>query len=282
MPNNTVTIEMTREEQNDLVQRFAEFRSDPPAYAFFRCRLDGCSITCYNSGKTVFQGRDAELYAAPFRTGMTDILPQAGSDEVGTGDFFGPVCVSAVYLRESDISLIRTLGIQDSKQMNDGMIRKCAPLLREQLIHTVLVVTPEKYNAVHRSANMNAVKALLHNQAYINLRRKTELPGLIVNDQFTPEQQYYRYLSSAEEIIRDIRFETKAENKYPAVAAASVIARAAFLDTMDQMSRLWDMEFVKGAGTAADECGKEFIERYGKNRLGQVAKLHFKNTERII
>ena len=76
-------------------------------------------------------------------------------------------------------------------------------------------------------------------------------------------------------------FETKAENAYPAVGAASIIARYAFLRTMDRMEEKWQMNFAKGSGTAADDCARDFVRLYGRERLFQVAKIHFKNTERI-
>ena len=279
--NNVITLTLDKEAQMVLEERYQAFRTDPPAYALFQLRPEGCTITCYSSGKTVFQGRNAELYAADFRPERDTVLPQAGSDEVGTGDYFGPVCVAAVYLAQKDLPLIEKLCVRDSKQMTDDTIRTAAPVLMEQLLHSLLIVTPQKYNDIHRQYNMNAVKSLLHNQAYNNLKKKTALPELIVVDQFTPKQSYYRYLQGRGDIVTGIHFETKAEDAYPAVGAASIIARYAFLTAMDRMEEEWSMPFAKGSGTAADECAVKFVQRYGRERLSEVAKLHFKNTERI-
>jgi ribonuclease HIII len=128
---------------------------------------------------------------------------------------------------------------------------------------------------------MNAIKARLHNQAYVNLQKKTVLPDFRIIDQFTPEPQYYRYLSREKTVVRGIHFETKAENKYPAVGAASIIARYAFLRSMDAMEKTYGMSFHKGAGSQTDLDAGTFVQRYGFAKLSKVAKLHFKNTERL-
>lgn len=95
------------------------------------------------------------------------------------------------------------------------------------------------------------------------------------------EKSYYRYLQGFPEVIRGITFETKAENKYLAVACASILARNAFLETWDLMEEKYDFKFEKGAGSKVDVCGKKFVQKFGKEKLYQVAKLHFKNTQKI-
>ncbi len=273
-------MKLSKESCSRLYQAWHESAVDNiPPYASWQLRVEGCTITCYQSGKVVFQGRDAEVYAAPFLH-KDIILPQAGSDEVGTGDYFGPVCVCACIVEEKDLDALKKLGVRDSKQLTDDEIRVIAPQLMKRLRYSLLIVTDEKYNQVHDTSNMNAIKSKLHNQAYINLSRKTALPDLKIIDQFTPAASYYRYLEGEKAIVRGIHFETKAEDKYPAVGSASMIARYAFLKCMDDMEAKYDMHFQKGASAKTDEDARLFIQKYGIGRLNEVAKLHFKNTER--
>ena len=174
------------------------------------------------------------------------------------------------------------LGIQDSKQVDDTKIRKLAPLIKDVCPHSILIVPNSKYNDMHDSCNMVDMKCRLHNQAYVNLIHKGyTLPKQIVIDQFVQEKSYYRYLQGFPEVIRGITFETKAENKYLAVACASILARNAFLETWDLMEEKYDFKFEKGAGSKVDVCGKKFVQKFGKEKLYQVAKLHFKNTQKI-
>ena len=287
--NNTITLKLKSIQEEQLFKTFSEFQTTPPQYAKWQLKPENCVITCYTSGKTVFQGKDANVYAAAFMEVRDEIstptttshYPQAGSDEVGTGDYFGPVCVCASYVTKDDVDFLVKLGVRDSKQMSDADMLKIGPLLMERIPHSLLIVPPQKYNQVHESNNLNAIKAKLHNQAYINLAKKIELPSFKIIDQFTPETSYYRYLKNEPQIIRGIHFETKAEDKYLSVAVGSIISRYGFLKTWEEMEKKYNMTLPKGSGDKVDIVAQAFVERYGLERLGEIAKLHFKNTEKI-
>lgn len=287
--NNTITLKLKSIQEEQLFKTFSEFQTTPPQYAKWQLKPENCVITCYTSGKTVFQGKDANVYAAAFMQGQDEIpntattnqYPQAGSDEVGTGDYFGPVCVCASYVTQDNVDFLIKLGVRDSKQMSDADMLKIGPLLMERIPHSLLIVPPQKYNRVHESNNLNAIKAKLHNQAYINLAKKIELPSFKIIDQFTPETSYYRYLQNEPQIIRGIHFETKAEDKYLSVAVGSIISRYGFLKTWEEMEKKYNMTLPKGSGDKVDIVAQAFVERYGLKRLGEIAKLHFKNTEKI-
>lgn len=287
--NNTITLKLKSIQEEQLFKTFSEFQTTPPQYAKWQLKPENCVITCYTSGKTVFQGKDANVYAAAFMQGQDEIpntattnqYPQAGSDEVGTGDYFGPVCVCASYVTQDNVDFLIKFGVRDSKQMSDADMLKIGPLLMERIPHSLLIVPPQKYNRVHESNNLNAIKAKLHNQAYINLAKKIELPSFKIIDQFTPETSYYRYLKNEPQIIHGIHFETKAEDKYLSVAVGSIISRYGFLKTWEEMEKKYNMTLPKGSGDKVDIVAQAFVERYGLERLGEIAKLHFKNTEKI-
>ncbi|WP_396276469.1 hypothetical protein [Haloimpatiens lingqiaonensis] len=65
------------------------------------------------------------------------------------------------------------------------------------------------------------------------------------------------------------------------VAAASIIARDAFVKSMDKMSNDYGIEFVKGASKITIEVGSEFAYKFGKQRLNEVAKIHFSTFQKI-
>lgn len=281
MTQNTITLQLTSEQEMKLYETWQNAKSKTPPYAKWQLKPENCVITCYTSGKTVFQGKDATVYASPFMQKQDIILPSAGSDEVGTGDYFGPVVVAAAIIDEHTIHKAKELNARDSKALSDEDIRKIGPSLIRLLPHTILILTPEKYNAVHMTNNINAIKAKMHNQAYINLARKYGLPSFCMVDQFTPESSYYRYLKGEKEVVRHLHFETKAEDHYPSVGAASIIARYAFLVEWDKMEDKYGMTIHKGAGVPADNSARAFVDRYGFDKLKEVAKLHFRNTEKL-
>lgn len=287
---STVSIACTKAQINDILQRYpmAEKRKTP-AYALWQIKLSDCVITAYESGKVVFQGDGAEFHAASYQPKSSKSLkknpqigyPQCGSDEVGTGDYFGPVCVCAAYVDENNAKWLTSLGIQDSKAMKDETILAIGAQLMERLPHSILILDNQTYNKVHEEHNMVAIKCKLHNQAFVHLKHKlNKLPKYIIVDQFVKGDSYYRYLKQEAEVIQSIHFETKAENKYLAVAAASVIARYAFLKRFDAMCQAYAFPFLKGASLKVDQCIVDFVQLHGKEALSKVAKLHFANTKK--
>ena len=148
-------------------------------------------------------------------------------------------------------------------------------------MHSLLILDNETYNRIHPDHNMVAIKCKLHNQAFVHLRHKLKaLPKHIIIDQFVKKESYYRYLKQEAEVIEGIHFETKAENKYMAVAAASVIARYAFLMRFEAMCQAYNFPFLKGASAKVDQNIVDFVQRYGQASLTKVAKLHFANTKK--
>lgn len=289
MSSNVYSLKLTSSQEDTLYETWKDNAITPPQYAKWSLKCENCNITCYSSGKTVFQGKDAYIYASPFlgeeqiaeRTLSNDVFPQGGSDEVGTGDYFGPVVVCGCIVTKETNELLKKLGVRDSKQLKDEDILKIGPTILKNVPYSILIVNNQKYNEVHQTNNLNEIKSKLHNQVYVHLRRKYGLPELKVIDQFTPESSYYRYLKNEPLVISGIHFETKAEDKYPSVGAASVLARYTFLKEWDNMEKKYNMTFQKGAGSKVDECAKEFVKKYGKDELGNIAKLHFKNTEKL-
>jgi len=293
--NETITITCTHHEINELKKRYphAEERKTPP-YAHWQIKCSDCVITAYTSGKVVFQGENAKLHASAYDQTMCKTtvkqksvqtlpqqFPQWGSDEVGTGDYFGPVCVCAVHVAKNDVAWLKQCGIQDSKAMKDSDILTVGSTLMERLAHSLLILDNATYNNIHTTNNMVAIKCKLHNQAFVHLSHKTaEKPEQIIVDQFVQEKSYYRYLQKEKDVMRGIHFETKAENKYLAVACASVIARYAFLRAFDAMCEQYQFAFLKGASSQVDKNIVDFVAMHGKAALYHVAKLHFANTKK--
>ena len=278
-----ITLKLDDKQINLLTKLYEEYQ-DPNVksiYVQYLYRMQDCVISVYKSGKTVFQGQQADYYASVF-TSKDSVSEHAGSDEVGTGDYYGPVCVCACIVHQKDEALLNKLAIRDSKALMDQQILEIAPKLMKALDYSLLILDNKKYNQIYGHNNLNVIKAKMHNQAYINLTKKYHLPTKIIIDQFTPEANYYRYLKDEPKIIDGITFETKAEDKYLAVACASMIARYGFLQALKNMEDHYEWIFPKGAGKAVDENAKAFVNKFGKDKLKLVAKLNFKNTTRVL
>ncbi len=254
------------------------------------------SVTIFNSGKVMFQGTDAEdeynMWQVMLNYKETPKVkkkvthndyyyPSIGSDEVGTGDFFGPITVCSAYLDRDSIEFIKTLGIDDSKKIRDEKILVLGDQLKDKITYSLLTLHNEKYNElVKRGFNMNKIKAYLHNKAINNLLKKINGTPEVILDQFAEEKLYYRYLSDERDVYNKITFMTKAESKYASVAIGSIIARYAFLKHFDNLSKDAGYMLLKGASGEVDKVAARMIKDKGVDYLYSYAKMNFKTLEK--
>jgi len=275
-----------------------------PQGGLFVAKTNNCTITAYRSGKVMFQGKNNEIEAAkwgkavPSKTSSASkaktsgsALPAniasmsfIGSDEVGTGDYFGPITVVSAFVRKDQIPLLKELGVKDSKDLTDPQIMKIAKDLLSVIPYSLLKLQNEKYNRLQASGmSQGKMKAILHNQALIHLLNKIspEEPEGILVDQFVEAGTYFRHLQGQKEICKkDVYFSTKGESIHIAVAAASILARYAFVKAMDELSAEAGFTLPKGAGHQVDQAAAKLIRLKGKASLEHFTKLHFANTEK--
>ena len=305
----TISFKVSDKLKEEMIKHFEDKKRDKtPMYAIFQADEEDTVVTLYESGKVVFQGVSADVDANYWKetekilTGSypeekekkekkeeidnTDyyFISSIGSDEVGTGDFFGPIIVTASYVDRSNISFLEELGVRDSKKVTDDKIVKIAPTLIEKIPHYTYILTNEEYNKMQDSGNnMNKIKSILHNKCILGLMKEGNYSyDMVVIDQFTPKRNYYGYLKDEPNVFRKITFTTKAEDKCLSVGVSSIISRYLFLQEMEKLSKKVDMSLPLGASTVVDETGKKIVEKYGKEKLSEIAKLNFKNTEKIL
>ncbi len=273
------SLSISPEQLNILIHAYKSFERDHSnQYVAFSAFKNGLTIHAYKTGKVVLQGDyENELSHIKSLLGI-ETYAAIGSDEVGTGDLFGPIVVCSVYVSKTDISFLESLGVKDSKAMTDTMISKIGPILANRLIHSILILNPEKYNEmVRKGYNMNKIKAYLHNHAIIKTSEKLTEKVPVILDQFCEPPIYFNYLKTEKLIYRDINFYTKAESVHISVAAASIIARYAFLAKMQQFSKFIGLNLLKGAGSEVDKQLVEIYKSRGYQALPPITKLNFKN-----
>ena len=288
-------------------------RDKTPPYAVFQAEEAGTIITLYESGKVMFQGISADIDANMWRdmeahlnNGKMPIekknkekeknneienfeekmkfyyINSAGSDEVGTGDYFGPVVVSASFVKKDDIPFLEELGVKDSKKLTDQKILEIVPKIIKRIPYETIIYNNIEYNS-HLDFNMNKIKAILHNKALLSLLKKDNYNyDKVVIDQFCYPRNYFNYLKDSENVFRNITFTTKGEDKCLSVACSSIISRYVFIKEMDKISKMIGKKVPKGAGLEVDKFGKEIVKIYGKDILNKIAKLNFKNTNKIL
>lgn len=260
-------------------------------YGHFTARKGKCSIGYYLSGKVVLQGKEArefiEFYFEPEVTG--EVLlgyeevhqpemfePHFGVDEAGKGDFFGPLVIAGVYLNAETTRQLMDAGVRDSKRVgSDKSVLQMADKVRDITNNAVSVVSigPEKYNELYRKmGNLNRLLAWGHGQVIANLHQAYPDCPRALSDQFAHPSLIERELKRRKINIK-LEQRTKAESD-TAVAAASVMARAAFVEAMEKLGG--DAPLPKGASAQVKARARTILAEQGVESLEKLCKTHFK------
>lgn len=296
-----IVIKVSDDTKKKMIDYYKDKKRDKEIpYVVFQADEEDTVITMYTSGKVMFQGTSADVdanmwkavdgqnadgsYGEKSDNDKYHNCSSVGSDEVGTGDYFGPIVVTATYVNKDDVEYLDSLGVGDSKKIDDEKIRKIAPLIAKRVKYRSTILTNVEYNEKKTdSLNLNKIKAIMHNKMLYKLINE-ENPDYdyIIVDEFAREARYYEYIKESPEIQRGITFMTKAEDKNLAVACASIISRYIFLKEFDKLSDELHIPLPKGAGENVDKIGEEIVEKYGEEKLKEIAKLNFKNTQKIL
>lgn len=305
----TITLKVSNETKKQMIEFFDDLKKEKtPPYAVFQA-IDGeTTVTLYESGKAVFQGRDADLSSEfwiateKINSGKAETtnsndqkkdkknektipirINSIGSDEVGTGDYFGPIVVTAAYVSKENVDFLLDLGVKDSKKLTDIQIMKLVPEIIKKIPYKTYILSNQEYNNHYKNnMNMNKIKAILHNKVLYEMKTQNHIYDYIVVDQFEYPKAYYNHIKDSTKQVKDIFFLTKAEDKCLSVACASMISRYIFIKQIDKLSKELKITIPKGASNTVDEIGKQIVSLYGKEKLKELTKLNFKNTEKIL
>ena len=281
-----------------LEDRGWTFREVP--YARFAAEQGKVNVVFYQSGKLMVQGKETrefvEFVLEPeilkeARLGYEAVLdpdlllPRLGVDESGKGDFFGPLCVAGVYVNERVINAWADAGIRDSKNISsDRRIAELAELIRKTpgCVHSVIPIGNEAYNRLHaKLRTVNEILAWGHARAIENLLEQRDRlvppPVRAISDQFA------RSKSTVEKALLPLGRSLELVQRHKAeadlaVAAASILARDAFVQRLEGLSRECGVTLPKGASEQVLAAARTFIARHGAAKLGRVAKLHFRTA----
>lgn len=304
----TIVFKISDNLKNKVIEYYKDLRREKtPPYAVFQAVEEDTIVTLYESGKLMFQGTSADIDAniwidleKKLNKRIINIdgteekekkvdesimnLNTIGSDEVGTGDFFGPIVVTATYVETKNFEFLKEIGVKDSKKLTDEKILEIAPKIMKKIPYVTTILDNKTYNENYgkNNNNMNKLKAILHNKALYELKEKNKFNyAKIVIDEFCSKENFYKYIENVPEKVEYITFMTKAEDKVLSVGCASIIARYTFLRKMDELSDDVHMVLPKGAGTNVDKVGKDIINEYGEEKLREIAKLNFSNCKKI-
>jgi ribonuclease HIII len=315
----TATFAISKAEQPRLLERLRGRQGaevPPGPYESWRVKLaDGASqatAIMYQSGKLVIAGhapafdqalaivqafgkaispkRAPAQPATPAAEAPPENEPHIGTDEAGKGDFFGPLVTAGVYVDERTAKLLRALGVRDSKLVSDRELRGLATNIRDVVEddkRALIMLAPKRYNELYRQMrsegkNLNTLLAWAHTRVIEDLIGHRLRPNFILSDQFGDK----RYIETR--LMVDTRLSGvpvlqmhRAEADV-AVAAASILARDAFLGWLEQAGKRLGLIVPKGASPKVIETGKLLVGRMGAEGLKDYAKVSFKTMDKVL
>lgn len=297
--NTTHKIKASNEQMQEMLAYYQGYLTyNTSNYTIARAKLANVTITFYRTNVILFQGIEesieyniwAEKFNLPKDESNTEIhidysnLNAIGSDEVGTGDYFGPVVVCATFVSEENINKLRQLGVKDSKLLTDKQMIPLALQIASLVPYSIIFLDPFKFNSLtKKNDNLNFVKAYLHNKAINSILKKigeVKCDAILI-DEFTPKEKYLKYLENQADRIENVTMVIKGEKEHIGIAAASILARAAFLRELKKLSTTYNIEFLKGASKEVDRTAISFVRSFGWNELIKVAKIKYNNTKRV-
>lgn len=299
----SVVLKVDSKMMQEMKNYYKPYLKNPPQYAEFQAKTPLASITAYSSGKVVFQGKTPEQEAnqwnaQPEKEKKPKPAPEQhayhpdeklftsahiGSDEAGTGDYFGPITVCALYADKEQIEKLKAIGVKDSKHLTDEKITAIAQkIVAMDLPYRLMRLSNKKYNLWQEKGwSQGKMKALLHHRAISNLLEDIEpvKPDGILIDEFAKPEIYKRHIrSEGTPLPENTYFMTKAESYSIPVAAASILARSLFVKEMNKLSTHFDMTIPKGASPKVDRAAAEILKKHGEQALRDATKWHFATT----
>jgi len=275
------------------------FEFSQKEYTLFFAQKNRLSVAVYEKGpKVLVQGRGAEEFVqfelepkilGEAKLGYEEVHspemfePHFGVDESGKGDFFGPLVIAGVYVDQGIARKLLDAGVQDSKRIgSDARIRALAQTIRKNangLVEEVLI-GPQRYNELYEKfGNLNKLLGWGHARVIENLLAKKPDCPRSLSDQFADarviEQSLLRYGRKIDVVQR-----TKAESDI-AVAAASILAREAFINWLEHRGKELGLRLERGASANVKEIAKKLVETKGSGALREVAKVHFRTAHEV-
>ena len=298
---NSFTALLSTEQVAKLKSLLAEsgFEFAPKPYTVFFARKDKLSVAVYEKGpKVLLQGKGIEEFVqfelepkifGEARLGYEEVHfpemfePHFGVDESGKGDFFGPLVIAGAYVNREIARKFLDEGIQDSKRIgSDTKIRALAKMIRRSpaAATEVILIGPERYNQLYaKFGNLNSLLGWGHARVIENLLTKQPDCPRALSDKFADARVIEKSMLQHGRAIR-LDQRTKAESDV-AVAAASILAREAFIDWLERRGKALGLHLGRGVSAEVKQAARQIVEKKGPAVLEEIAKVHFRTAHEI-
>ncbi|WP_339024376.1 ribonuclease HIII [Spiroplasma endosymbiont of Agriotes lineatus] len=284
------SLQLSEENKNQVITYYDAYKVPfNNSNIIAKYKYHNITILLYRSLKIVFQGSNDEEVKTQWNKWKPDMILKEqiniiGSDESGVGDFFGPLVVTACYIKEKDLAIIKSLKIRDSKVLSIMQINIIAKQLIQQLEYSTIIINNRQYNKLYEIyQNSHILKTIGHHQVIRKLANKVNCKKIII-DQFVNKKKYEEYLKILNVIDNDLKlsFTIRAEDKFLAVGCAAIISRYFFLKSIKQLEQEYNRIFPLGASAIVDKAIEEIKQDGIEDKAIDFGKLHFINWKKIV
>lgn len=281
----TLSFDLPSDRVKDFITFYqGDAQTLPTPYHIFFAKSNELTLSVYQAKKgnsrVVIQGEGAQQEAKLWQP-KNDTSAHGGSDEVGTGDFFGPIVVVASFVDANESDDLIRLGVKDSKELDDAWMQTISSSLKERIPHVTVVIHPQKFaEMIQKGLNMNQIKAAMHHKAILTLKQRYPYNHPTIIDQFATDASMKRYLKNLP-MIPQLEWQEKAENKYLAVAVSSILARVRFLEEIETLNQTYHTRFPLGANAHVEHFAVAFATHHSLDTLKKVCKVNFSTFKRV-
>lgn len=277
MPTSvTISLKELQNLKKHILKTGLKKRKPTNEYELLRVENGNIKIVVYKSGKLVYNDT---VESARVIDEILDVDRKytyfIGSDEVGKGEWYGPLVVGCVALEPSLIKKFRKMGAKDSKSMDKKQLLLVAGrITKETFVKRITPFLPETYNRLYEefqkeNKTLNELLAWAHSSVIRKVLGSIRYESAkLVIDKFDVEKTYRRLYGINNSKIKVIQ-KSKGESETP-VAVASILAKVRFEELVDNLNEKYNIDLRQAKPEDLDPK----ILRY-------VAKLHFKNVKKV-
>ena len=190
-----------------------------------------------------------------------------GIDDAGRGPLIGPMALAGCLIPKSLEKEFKELGVRDSKTLTDKKREFLAEKIRKKALafHVVLAFPDKIDEGIKNGTNLNKIEAMEAAEIINKLTENINEPVSIIIDCPSPNREAWRnqvmkYIHFTDNLT--IACEHKADRDYPAVSAASILAKSQREKEVAKIREKIGKDF--GSGYTSDPKTIEFMKSHSK------------------
>ena len=182
----------------------------------------------------------------------------AGVDDAGRGSILGPLVIAGILVKEEDLQKLINLGVKDSKLLTPERRRKLAEEIKKIAVKCyVLKLSPSEIDKVVNSGRKLHRLNRLEAKAMAKVIEELKPDMVYVDASDVVPERFKQHIQECLPFKVKIISEHKADQKYPIVSAASVIAKVERDKAIEEIKREYG---EVGCGYPTDPKTIKFLE----------------------